>query len=564
MSDPGTEGSYPQASSSKITGGKLPRLSVREGGSLTVWSAGDRNPLVDFAFDKLPTELLEEIFRHARPDNAGDAYAEEFRYPVALTQVCHHWRTVALGAPTLWVNVHIMDNYTERVKEAASIYLERSKACRLFLTWFSNPGHTHADAQEVIDDLIIPCAERWQRITLIANNEAVPVALLAVMGPLDFPVLRDIEISCLPTQRSSSELTLCRNAPLLRRCRFRNIHSLPPIPSNLVVLDCVALRTELINLDPLLEFLPHVAHSLEHLRCGPSTSEVSVISRRSRIPLENLKSLLVMDSHIIMDSILTPNLTYFAALHSPSADAQKVAEMFNGFSAPKLQSIRFHQSPLLPLLTSHDLPSMFPQLESATFTDCIDESAFALLLEPPLPKKPSSLKKASKYPAKHRRVENPFPKLKELTVSDIRSWTSFQAAIEKRLKNGDKSLRKIQLPMGDVPDAITRHLTQWLPKQGVELALYQSGEWSAFAPPEVQDDFCNELSRLFENVVEDDEWDNEDDGDDGYDYDDYPDFEFWHDRHMDRPDYELPNDYFGQPPFYDEEEEDVEDDFYYD
>ena len=134
--------------------------------------------------------------------------------------------------------------------------------------------------------------------------------------------------------------------------------------------------------------------------------------------------------------------------------------MFNGFSAPKLQSIRFHQTPLLPLLTSHNLPSMFPQLELVAFIDCIDESAFAPLLEPRQPGEPSSC------PPKDRKVENPFPKLKELTVSDKENWASLQAVIEKRLKNGDR-----------------------LPKQDIELVLYESGEWSAFAPLEIQDDF---------------------------------------------------------------------------
>ncbi|KAF9645229.1 hypothetical protein BDM02DRAFT_607219 [Thelephora ganbajun] len=559
-----SEDSCPQASSSKvkIANGASCLQIARGCNSPSVRLAEDKNPLADFAFDKLPTELLVEIFNRARADNVRDAYNEKYPYPVALAQVCRYWRRLALGAPTLWTNIRVTKYYTEGTREVARIYLERSKTCPIFLTWFSKSEQTAPDAQGVINDLIIPGAERWQRITLIAENEAVPGALLTAMRSLDFPILRDVEISSLLAELSpSAEPTLCRNAPLLRRCKFRGIPSLPPLPLNLVVLDCVFAVPGLkdFSLDPLLEFLPHVAHSLEHLRFGPPTSEVLVTPRRSRIPLENLKSLLVKDSHIIMDYIRAPNLTYFAAFHPLDADARKVAEMFNGFSAPKLQSIRFHKTPLLPFLTMHNLPSMFPELESVMLSGCINEPAFASLLEPAKPKKPSSLQNASKYLPKHRKVENPFPKLKEVTISDMTTWTSLQAAIEKRLKNGDKSLRKIQLPKEDVTETIMPHLRRWLPAQGIEFVLYGPGELP-MSTPEFQDDFCNEEIRLFFEIMEESEWG--DDDDDDYDY--------WEERDMFHPDYELPNDYFDD--FYDDyeeedeededEDEDEEDDFY--
>ena len=420
---------------------------------------------------------------------------------------------MALGAPTLWSNVYIIKSYTEKTREAARINLERSKACPLFLTWFPNQWQSAAETQEVIDDLIIPYANRWQRITLIAEEEVAAILFIA-MGHLDFEILQDLEISRLPSQSPLSWPTLCRSAPLLRRCRLSHVPPLPPLPSNLVVLDCLLTRLgdEPFNLDPLLEFLPHVAHSLEHLRFESPTFDVLVTPRKSRITLQNLKSLLVKDSNDIVEHLFTPNLTHLAA--SFIFDGQQVAETFYGFSAPKLQSIRFDRTTLLPLVTLHDLPSMFPQLESAMFEGCFDESAFIDLLKPPLL---PPLQKAAEHPPKHHSVENPFPKLKELAISDVDNLTSLQAVIESRRKNGDKSLRTVHLPKKSATEGIIRDPTHWLPKQGIELVLYKSWRLRTPAPLVFQDDFCNEDSRLFNEIMDEDEWD---DGG-GSDFDDW-------------------------------------------
>ena len=518
------EESHPQASSSKskIINGLSYLQGPRKGDSLSVRLADDKNPLADFKFDQLPTELLVKIFHHARPDTIHDAYNEKYHYPVPLSHVCRHWRSVALDAPPLWASVRILEYHTEETREAARIYLERSKTCPIFLTWFTEPDHFHTDVPGVIENLIIPGVERWQRITLIAGSKTVPDALLAAIAPLDFPILQDIEISCVPfAEPFSPKPALCHNAPLLRRCRFRDIPSLPPFPSNLAVLDCVflAFGSKEFDLNPLLEFLPHVAHSLEHLRFGPPpTSEVRFTPRTSKIVLENLKSLLITDSHVIMDHILAPNLTYFVAFHPPVSNAREAAQMFGGFSAPKLQAIQFHKTPLLPFLTTHNLPSMFPQLQSVLLSGCEDESAFASLLEPPQLEKPPSLQDPSGYPPKHREVENPFPHLKKLTISDMSAWTSFQAAIEKRFKNGDSSLRKIQLPREDAPEAIMRHLRRWIPAQGIELVLYKSRDLPR-STPEFQDEFCDEENRLFFEISIEERELSDDYDDDGEDYD---------------------------------------------
>jgi len=468
----------------------------------------------DSVFDKLPMELLVRIFHHTRADSVLNGCGIKYPHPVALTlgHVCRHWRNVALGAPTLWTDIRIVQYDTKDIREAARVYLERSKACPIFLSWFPGPDQSYTNIQRVINDLIIPGVGRWQRITLLAKNYKAIDALLAAMKYLDFPILQDVEISCMLVKLSSSNPTFRPSAPLLRRCRFRNVLSLPPLPSNLVVLDyvfSVAGRTR-FDLDPLLEFLPYVAHSLEHLRFGtPPGCKFRFTPRTFRIPLEHLKSLLIKGSSVIMDHIFATNLTYFTV--SPPHDAMDAAGMFEGFSVPTLRSIQFHDGPLLPILNAHDFPSIFPQLESITLSGCTDELAFARLLEPFEPKKPTSSQDALK-------VQNPFPNLKEFTISDMRIWTSLQTAIEKRLENGDKSLRKIRLPKVGATDVVMSSLRKfelpgidttkvvmlyprrWLPAQGIELVLYESGR-VPISTPEFQDDFCDDETRLLLEMV---------------------------------------------------------------
>ena len=278
-----------------------------------------------------------------------------------------------------------------------------------------------------------------------------------------------------------------------------------------------------LNLDRLFEFLPHVAHSLEHLRFGSFISEVSDASRRYRVDLKNLKSLVVLNPPTTMDCIRTPNLTHLSLVHLPCGDGQKVAEAFNGFSAPNLRSIRFSKTPLLPLLTSYDFPLKFLNLESVVFLHCIDESAFVPLLEPTEIKGPSPSQLGSKCLSTHQKMKNPFPKLEELVMSDGKDWTSLQVAIEKRLENGDRSLKKIQLQnSGCNLDTIMLHPTQWLAMRGIELVLYRPVGWSMFAPSVFRDDPYMEEFQLFGDYSHTPDGDDDEDlcnYDNDYDYD---------------------------------------------
>ena len=457
--------------------------------------ADDKNSLAGPAFEKLPTELLVEIFEHARPSNVEYAgRMHNYFYPVALAQVCKGWRTTVFGTPTLWANIRITGKHgLKQIEAMVHNYLERSKTCPLSITGFLDDI---SFLEGVIDCLIKPCAGRIQRFASVTDGPPdITPTLLTAIESLDFPILRDVEIYSKRPCPFPFKHTFGRSSPLLRRCRLSRTPLLPSLPSNLVILDYYTLEEfEPHNhyIDDLLEFLPHAAHSLEHLRFRPPTIRTLPMPDRPKIILQNLKSLLIEGSHFIMGHMFVPNLTYFAGIDI-SSGITNVDEMFDDFSAPKLQSIRFYNVSLRPLLARHDLPSIFPQLESVVLVNCTDESAFIRLLEPHKPEEPPSLEKGSEHRLK---TKNPFSELKELAISDTQNWTSLQAVIERRLENGDKSLKKILLPrkrkfVSD-PDTPVQHPTQWLPERGIEFAQYKVGnalKTVMTVPPEIRNDF---------------------------------------------------------------------------
>jgi hypothetical protein len=86
---------------------------------------------------RLPLEVLSFIFSNVQEDHvAALAGTEGFCLPFAdvgselwigFTQVCHHWREVALGTPTLWTRVASSPSNHKWTQEM----LLRSKRCLL-------------------------------------------------------------------------------------------------------------------------------------------------------------------------------------------------------------------------------------------------------------------------------------------------------------------------------------------------------------------------------------------------------------------------------------------------
>jgi len=52
--------------------------------------------------DRLPSELLSEIFICYLPDNGFSVFPEPLDAPLLLCSICRRWRTIATMSPRLW------------------------------------------------------------------------------------------------------------------------------------------------------------------------------------------------------------------------------------------------------------------------------------------------------------------------------------------------------------------------------------------------------------------------------------------------------------------------------
>ncbi|CCA74781.1 hypothetical protein PIIN_08750 [Serendipita indica DSM 11827] len=167
------------------------------------------NALADYAC--LPTEILCQIFLLVAADPTNKSHV-----PVlTLTQVCRHWRKVAIATPMLWTSIWP----TMSVRDVARS-LRRSNGLALDFTISGTQGS--ANHWEYFHEHIGRC----KRITI----KDIPPEWIADLQPwLDnpAPLLEELVLSAVPSQSPiSADLDLSffdQNTPLLKKVRLDTI-----------------------------------------------------------------------------------------------------------------------------------------------------------------------------------------------------------------------------------------------------------------------------------------------------------------------------------------------------
>ncbi|KAL0579298.1 hypothetical protein V5O48_002696 [Marasmius crinis-equi] len=121
----------------------------------------------------LPLEVVAEIFHHCLP-NQPFIRPSPFDAPILLTQVCRHWRDIALSTPSLWSSIAVTVHKDQCTPPLSLIetWVSRSKMQPLS---FSIDERLHLEDVVEHEDLItgatvmekfLPAYNRWKRASL--------------------------------------------------------------------------------------------------------------------------------------------------------------------------------------------------------------------------------------------------------------------------------------------------------------------------------------------------------------------------------------------------------------
>ncbi|KAK7444092.1 hypothetical protein VKT23_015490 [Stygiomarasmius scandens] len=183
------------------------------------------------SIQKLPAELLYQIFSCVLCLDVNDTLAIHTSPPWILSRVCSHWKSFMLSFPELWSSIDIRIPRNKSIPQNAQSILE---------TWLQRAGtdtplsityqcsDTSDNAQELLMTCISLC-KRWERASLHIPATLLP-CLHEVMGKL--PLLNRLHLalynegysgSTRPVWLSGDFVTAFRTAPRLREVKIRQI-----------------------------------------------------------------------------------------------------------------------------------------------------------------------------------------------------------------------------------------------------------------------------------------------------------------------------------------------------
>ncbi|KAJ7025943.1 hypothetical protein C8F04DRAFT_1009438 [Mycena alexandri] len=263
-----------------------------------------------------PAELVSEIFLACLPDN-GRVQPSRHAAPLSLSQICRHWREIALSTPQLWSSVDFTfqrgftmggdpdirirnvsfysdeDDSDDSDSERDSPYdgacalvrtwFHRAKGCPVSVTLRCSPNRTMPPK---IFSAIAEFSAQWGRLELTLPLSDIP-SLEAIRGP--FPELQSLAID-ISTARSFSQVTRLTGflaAPRLRTVRLFSFH----LTLNNVLVDSAQVTS--LELKEHLSKLAWTAiftrfPTLRHFTAGLSFDESDPTAFKSVPPLESL------------------------------------------------------------------------------------------------------------------------------------------------------------------------------------------------------------------------------------------------------------------------------------
>ncbi|KAF7300108.1 F-box domain-containing protein [Mycena kentingensis (nom. inval.)] len=209
---------------------------------------------------RVPDDILLLIFEDCLPPERNCILCST-EAPILLTHVCASWRTLALGMPSLWATLHIVEplSFRSRVTpspfpydpiprsilsaqvtlrlEAVRTWLRRTGATQLLSISLDGESSARSAAEPIaftpqFFDAILPYARRWRDVHFAFWPDPAVTAMLAALIPADLPNLRRLsfENNCVQSRAAAlatftGMFSAFLGAKQLSSVRVRNIRA---------------------------------------------------------------------------------------------------------------------------------------------------------------------------------------------------------------------------------------------------------------------------------------------------------------------------------------------------
>ncbi|KAJ7859524.1 hypothetical protein B0H14DRAFT_629431 [Mycena olivaceomarginata] len=256
----------------------------------------------------LPTEIIAGIFVHFLPIYPACPPLLGLRSPTIFTQICRHWREIALETAALWRAISLTDPRIsfKRQNDLCNMWLRRSRCYPLSLDLDEDaidPFH----ATEALS-LLVPHRARWQHLELLVRS---PSHLLMFEGPT--PLLSSLRLS-LPAIGLPTFKFLFQEVPLLRT----------------VVLDDYAAKKLAL---PWAQLTALTLHRVFPRECVPI--------------LQHASNLVHCELNLINDGVGVPDIT-LPSLRSLTLTGRSVTGYLETLVIPALRNLKIPESFLEP------------------------------------------------------------------------------------------------------------------------------------------------------------------------------------------------------------------------
>ncbi|KAH8111938.1 hypothetical protein DFH11DRAFT_558425 [Phellopilus nigrolimitatus] len=184
----------------------------------------------EFNIQRLPAELLAEIFTHCLPAEHERAEPKIFAAPLNVAGVCSYWRQLALSLPHLWSCFDVLQYFpfTDEFTELAltDAWLDRSQNAPLSFSFGVGVDKKKRDFERELFDVsfFFLCEQllkhqcRWKRVSICYSDNMVTNFMGDFkLAMTEMTLLEDLHLH-FPTDRVSPTVDLSHSPRLKSLC----------------------------------------------------------------------------------------------------------------------------------------------------------------------------------------------------------------------------------------------------------------------------------------------------------------------------------------------------------